>query len=788
MKKLLLLFPLLTLFFNLNAQNFPQGIAYQGFAIDEQGSVITDETITIKIEMFHFSEGRKEIDYSEYNTVTTSRTGSFYIIIGDGYDYEGEFNFIPWDKEQMWTSIYIKGDDNVYYEGVSTQLLSVPYAYSALTAQSLSQDNESKDIPQFWRLNGNWETSDKVHYLGTNDGADLVIKTNQKERMRVSSEGMVHIINSRFDIVDALQLTVHDTLRIKNSGFFEVQSASKFDSVVDFNDQANFYSKTYMDKKLWLNDELYTQKNAIFKDTVTMEGGTVMKGKTSINYLEVQDTTLLNGKFITNGSATFNNRSLMNDQLEVKSHLTVDGQARVNNKLLVKDDISDGGYIAVFENTNSGNGDGIKIRLGKTRPVNPSDDIPIFLGPLENVTDNMKIVLKEIMMGEVDDLLNAYIDFVNPIDVIDNQLLFFAAQCNFVQSIANSIIVEINEGLGLPFTDRDILVAINTYDPNDENDPDNCGDPIGCNFGDALIDDDWITDLDNDQEAIIPAIPSIGICNEIFPNFELPSFPDLSENPNSLSTENVFIQFADKNDQRVGAITGINRAEYFDQTLDAFYVLDVSAELVGLDPLQMIVQGGNQVSILSKDFNDLGVQYTSGHGDYAEWLQRIDPTEVISSGDIVAVKAGKITKDLTDAEQIMVISYKPIVLGNVPNKGEAHLGNNVAFMGQVPVKVTGPVTTGDYIVASRDIPGYGVAYSESEMTIDLLKLTVGRSWDTNTSNGPKLVNTVVGVPHDVYVNIIENLENTLDSTQKGLHNLESRLNNIEKLLDGSPSF
>ena len=64
------------------------------------------------------------------------------------------------------------------------------------------------------------------------------------------------------------------------------------------------------------------------------------------------------------------------------------------------------------------------------------------------------------------------------------------------------------------------------------------------------------------------------------------------------------------------------------------------------------------------------VEYASGNGDYAEWLERFAPMENISAGDIVAVKAGKITKDLEGAEQIMAVSHKPIVLGNTPPKGK----------------------------------------------------------------------------------------------------------------------
>ena len=100
---------------------------------------------------------------------------------------------------------------------------------------------------------------------------------------------------------------------------------------------------------------------------------------------------------------------------------------------------------------------------------------------------------------------------------------------------------------------------------------------------------------------------------------------------------------------------------------------------------------------------NVGVAYESGSGDYAEWLERLDPKENISAGDIIAVIGGQITKDLTNAQQVMAVSHRPIVLGNIPAEGKNYLGNNIAFMGQIPVKIMGPVKTGDYIVGKGDL-------------------------------------------------------------------------------------
>ncbi|MCK5168981.1 MAG: hypothetical protein KAQ75_03800, partial [Bacteroidales bacterium] len=135
----------------------------------------------------------------------------------------------------------------------------------------------------------------------------------------------------------------------------------------------------------------------------------------------------------------------------------------------------------------------------------------------------------------------------------------------------------------------------------------------------------------------------------------------------------------------------------------------------------------------------------------------------------------KITKELKDAEQVMAISSSPIVLGNTPKVGKEYLGNNVAFMGQIPVKIMGPVNTGDYIVGKGDIPGYGVAVRPDNMTLEDFKYTVGRSWVKNIYTGPKMVNTVVGIHNGDYLNVLKKYEERFKNSETRLKNLEDKL-------------
>ncbi len=178
-----------------------------------------------------------------------------------------------------------------------------------------------------------------------------------------------------------------------------------------------------------------------------------------------------------------------------------------------------------------------------------------------------------------------------------------------------------------------------------------------------------------------------------------------------------------------------------------------------------------------------GVSYASGAGDYAEYLERIDLSERMTYGDIVGVKGGKISKNLNGAERMMVVSYKPIVLGNMPTPSEESKFEKVAFMGQVPVKVFGVVNIGDYIIPSGNNDGIGVAVSPEKITLNQIKNIVGRAWAK--SDGIKtftLVNVAVGLNNNDNNPIVEKLEKTVAQQAEEILELKNQIAEIKNML------
>lgn len=142
--------------------------------------------------------------------------------------------------------------------------------------------------------------------------------------------------------------------------------------------------------------------------------------------------------------------------------------------------------------------------------------------------------------------------------------------------------------------------------------------------------------------------------------------------------------------------------------------------------------------------SQVGVTYESGSGDYAEWMPMADPLEPLLPGYIVAVNQGKITKNTERFDKLFVVSTKPIVLGNAPEEDKKKNYEKVAFMGQVPVYVTGQVNAGDYILPSGRNDGFGRAVSPPNMQAEDYAKMVGVAWSSSGKES-SLVNVGIGL-------------------------------------------
>ncbi len=174
-----------------------------------------------------------------------------------------------------------------------------------------------------------------------------------------------------------------------------------------------------------------------------------------------------------------------------------------------------------------------------------------------------------------------------------------------------------------------------------------------------------------------------------------------------------------------------------------------------------------------------GVSFESNSADFAEFLPKESEFSTFRAGDVVGIKDGKISLNTIDADRAMVITDRPIVIGNARNNSD-HF-EKVSFIGQVPVKVIGMVKAGDWIVASGENDGTALAVSTSE--IGLGHQIIGQALASNADSGLKSINTIVGLDHSEARNHLLNKIHFELSEQRHLINELQR--QIDRLLGGN---
>lgn len=420
------------------------------------------------------------------------------------------------------------------------------------------------------------------------------------------------------------------------------------------------------------------------------------------------------------------------------------------------------GYVASFENSYDGNGDGIIIKLGKTHPRwKGSEYVNV---PMPHVQGF------ETQLNQIRDWIYGN-DSFDPMDLLNLAPHQYIA--GTVCNLTNLITEKLNDAMNLPLVIGPYSTPSFTLIPRTEifggvGLPSPLPDIPSISIGPYTIPQLNVIP----RMTLMPRIPAIP-CGSL-PSLSLPVL-SFSSVDNSLSKENEFIVFADKGGRKLGSIRAQSIENFSYDYFDGLKIMSLAEQMIGLDLVKDVLGVAVGMYEMADAYNSIGVEYSSGNGDYAEWLERMDHNEAITTGDIVGVRGGKISKDIAGAEQVMAVSHRPIVLGNMPAKEKMNWGNNIAFMGQIPVKVMGPVSIGDYIVAKSEVPGYGVAIPARQMTTADFRLAVGRAWETKISEGPKMVNTVVGVHNNDFLRIVDGMQKKLDNNEQRLKMIEEKL-------------
>jgi hypothetical protein len=171
-----------------------------------------------------------------------------------------------------------------------------------------------------------------------------------------------------------------------------------------------------------------------------------------------------------------------------------------------------------------------------------------------------------------------------------------------------------------------------------------------------------------------------------------------------------------------------------------------------------------------------GISFNSSSADYAEFLPVMDRKVEFEDGDIVGIHGGRISMRTEGADVVLAISSTPIVVGNNPGEEKLHLHEKVGFMGIVPVKVQGKVKAGDYIIASGNNDGVGLAVPKEEIRPEQFSQLVGVAWDSSRDHKVKMIRTAIGVSS--WTTLLEHQQSEL----KRIDKLENELNELKDIV------
>lgn len=127
----------------LNAQSSPSGISYQAIARDANGTELANQNLTVRIAIIGQSINGV-VEFEELHNVTTNLLGLFTLVIGQGVPSgNGTYSTLiqlPWAAHDHFIRVDVDTPSSTGFITIGTsQLLSVPYAFHAATADSANE-------------------------------------------------------------------------------------------------------------------------------------------------------------------------------------------------------------------------------------------------------------------------------------------------------------------------------------------------------------------------------------------------------------------------------------------------------------------------------------------------------------------------------------------------------------------------------------------------------------------------------------------------------------------------
>jgi len=770
-------------------QVVPKGMSYQAVARNHQGEIMANQKVSLKIFLFGSEDNHRINHYSEIHEVTTNTMGLFNLIIGEGSKDLGEYGLIPWNTENIWMEVTIKDKGQRGFFTVSSgKLLAVPYAIHAGTATRISIKTETKTsgisppepgvISTIWSVFGNAMTDASgnpyhVNSLGTTDLVDLILITNNEERLKILSTGDIVTklnfeVGKNLDVNQNLRVglntSIGDSLIVKNNVLLNTISGSTL----------NFGPFTVANKKpTLLTGKLVVDQAVDLNATLNVDGATDLNARLFVNNmsptkltgtLEVDSTTNLNDALNVNnmsptylsGTLRVDDSATFMDKVKILSLYSTDtagitptGSLQVGGGLYVKKNFYVGGVakfggpvafagaVSITDGTQSVNpgtgalkvsggvGIGLNLNAGGAATIGGMTTIKDLTQSLNDSTGALKVlggvgIRKWLNVREAVSFENNLT--VAGVTTMDDSLIVKGSG-SFVANFKNQT------------NQNGIRIQINNSQPGDANHfvefRNNAGGVVGRiegeNASEYMANPRYQLELQRLSTKVDYAAFLIAGA----------TFREAAAIAYVVAAALSFTFCVG-----LGACTAAPIISFIVQS-----VIELASATVALASTVVVFEAtkDRKQDFLTYTSSNIGVTYESGSGDYAEWLPRANTEETFLPGQIVGLKHGKITKNLDGASKLMVISTDPLVLGNMPEKVDGMYYEKVAFLGQVPVYVLGKVDAGDYILPSGNNDGLGRAVSPNKVKAEDYTRIVGVAWSGSTGDTFHLINVAVGM-------------------------------------------
>lgn len=356
----------------LKAQEKPyNSMIFRSQIFDKSHLPVKNENLNVEVELFT----KDKVWYSEKQQINTNNEGLAFIQVGKGTSISGKFNEVPFSNQEISLRIKYKvlnsnGTANgEYVQLQSTDLYAVPYAFHALTAESVSgnspvfgstnsdSNGDSNSTlaskGNTWSVYGNRYVGMRNGFLGTVDASPLNFKTNNQTRINITPDGKINFLGD-------INLGNTNTLTVTN---LTTQNITANNAAVN-----NLVAQTGV-------IESTAQSTSPDTGALIVKGGTGIKKNLNVGEnLSVSNNTNLSGNLQVTGTSKFTDKADFDKSVKIND--VAESNTLNEGSLVTAGGASVAKNLNVGGNTNvSGNMNALQsLAVGQNIKVNGTDN------------------------------------------------------------------------------------------------------------------------------------------------------------------------------------------------------------------------------------------------------------------------------------------------------------------------------------------------------------------------------------------------------------------------------